>query len=195
MNPIFILSPGRSGSEYVRFLLAEITHFDFVERKDNSYKETEFLDNHIYKRHYEFSSMLSYKANFIISMRDPRDIAVSAAFYNNSDPTEYLSNDWSMSWVRDYVRHLDHDNFLYKIEDNSVSLLKDCLNFLNFEYDDNKIEKIFDRYSWDFYHETNSRHYRSGKCGQWKDYIGDWYPGYIQRNRDVLTSLGYDTEL
>lgn len=165
---IVILTPGRSGSEYLADILSRITGYTKISKESSStYYHEDFKDNCIYKRHYRFSYFVNMDVPIIVSMRDPRDIAVSAAYYNNEDVNHYLQG-WKIDWLTDYIENKHKKkHYLFKIENFSARELEKCLQELEIKHEAN-IKEIIEMNPWKKYHEEDNMHYRCGERNQWK---------------------------
>lgn len=186
--PILIITPGRSGSEYLSQILSLITNYPRVKKIKNSsiYKGEIFEPGFIYKRHYKFSEIIELKIPILVAVRDPRDIAVSAAFYYNQNPQKYLMEAWKIDWFFDFINYKNRsDHFVFRIEDFSIKKVMECLNFLKINYNKDSVKEIIDNNSFEKYKKENTRHYRSGKQGQWKSY------DVPEKFNIILKSLNY----
>lgn len=195
MKPILILSPGRTGSEWQKTIISKLLrlqHIDSVTdgagQLENCFKTILGTDR-VYKRHETFSAIIdaNIDAHIALSIRDPRDIAISAAYYNKHDPINYLTSGWQISWMQDYLDNKDKiDHAVMRLEDGIVAI-GNALRHWKISFDAHDLISICTEHDLIKLKQASPRHYRSGEFQQWKKFDVD----FDARFEKYVKAFGY----
>lgn len=226
-NDIFIVSYPKSGNTWMRFLIANALY----PKKDiNFYNIHELIPELDYAKKDKMSLRSIFKSHSIYNqkfrkviyiVRDGRD--VYSSYYHYLKPNmpkdmtfknflvdeKYKLGFWS-DHVTSWLNEWDEENFiLVKYEDllsNSENELKNVLNFLNEEYDDDIISNACKASSFKSMRQIESeegrpnqnndkvdKFVRKGEAGYWDELFDD-EAKEIFKNREgqVLVELGYE---
>lgn len=141
--PVFLSSPGRAGSNWLHQFLAKGMQFERCNAETTriALETSQFDPDHFYCAHTPIDQIPYELVNICVILRDPRDICVSAAFYNPEmreiSPEEFqqrLNNllkdggpnpDWNEAYMNNY-QYIPHARF--KFED----LLQSYISIISF---------------------------------------------------------------
>ena len=236
---IFICSGGRCGTHWVRPILAQVldliagmdlkgynpnkipfkTEPDIIWRI--KMKEKREFGGNIYSGHMSLTSLLPIVnlVNIVILIRDPRDMCISAAYYqlaynqiNQINQGEFEQNlkallfqggpnpDFNKSYINSRHR-IPHILLKYEdmIKDDFGSISK-ILNSFNYNYEEEKLKDVLNKNSFkklsggrEVGEEDNSAFYRKGIIGDWKNYLTEeMNQKFCEEHHNLMQVWGYE---
>lgn len=233
---IYLSTAGRCGTHWVKHILSEVLHLDYQSyRKEINFdpndvpfrtksefiewvKEKERMDygGRIYAAHtpIKLLSVIQDVVNVIILIRDPRDICISASYFdlkdkifNKEDFNESLemyikkggSNpDFNDSFIKDR-KGISHK--VLKFEDlkkDTYSVLKELLDEFHYNYDGSKLKEAIKNKSFkslsgrEIGFEDKNAHYRKGIVGDWKNYLDEERNrAFCETHKKLMKEWGY----
>lgn len=194
MKSIMIAGPGRCGSHWLfnlcqdAFGLVPVNSFhgnpypDKVHRVLESYKK---VGGRLCVTHYPLSvaSQFVPYCTMLVAVRDPRDMIVSAALYQNQrDGRDYdtvmrklLDRGHQMSWFEDFLDNYEKvSHFLVRYEDlhqDTPGMIQRIGDVVGIPVSDELAKNIADSNTIQEHHKKDPVMFRKGKVGGWTEYL------------------------
>lgn len=213
-DSLVITSPGRTGSHWLLFMLEELLNIPRYEQKTFQREDHlgDFINhlNHstpaIYNVHQRYSVARTIGKPLIVSIRDPRDVLISAAHYNGaklggrvSDLIHYYAKGpLHLGWFDDYVSARNkEDHFCVCYEDlhlRGTQVLCDILSWLGVKHDPNHVSRVYGKWTVEKTRSvTNPILVRKGLTKEWETILSENEKRYIMdKMGDHLKALGYE---
>jgi len=199
---IIICCPGRTGSHWLGYILRDVLRLNEMDTKD--FNANTFNDGGTITTVHTFDGLelVEEQANIIMMLRDPRDICVSAAFYNanknNGDFEDNLKNYLTGGLHNGYFLNGMNGQkyYIVRYEDmvkDPFRAIKDVLDHFQYEYLTSQINSCIKNNVFEVHHKRKPVHYRKGVVGDWKNYITpEQNEDYCKKHAGIMKAFGYD---